>query len=183
VDSGWSEFRGVIRDLLLSRGVVAKSATLAADDLQAHCQTYLFYRAFPPAAALTQMRERLQAADTLASTLYPHIRELATFTGWTRGDRDALVTLLARFVAAAHRFPRPRPRRGRPADINLRNLADGVAETLLSHGIAVTKARTGTFALVLEQVDAVVGLPDRDVHKAVRTAADRAVNRVSKTLD
>jgi hypothetical protein len=179
MESGWSEFRDIIKRLLVSRGVAPDTATRAAKDLQVHCQRYQHCVAFPVPPLFAQFLQRLEATASVASELYPHISELSsTFTGWTRSDRDELLKQLARFVAAARDFRRThRPRRGHPAAVDRRNLADGVLDTLRSHGISVTKARTGTFALVLEQVHAAVCIPEGDVHKAVRTASDRALNR------
>jgi hypothetical protein len=179
MESGWSEFRETTRRLLVSRGVESDTASRAAKDLQSHCQQYQYYVAFPVPPLFAQFLHRLEATESVASELYPHISELSsTFTGWTRSDRDELLKQLARFVAAARDFRRRnRPRRGRPADVNRCNLADGVLDTLRLYGISATKARTGTFALVLEQVHAAVCIPERDVHKAVRAASDRARNR------
>ena len=173
----WTDFRKHVVYLLEARRVPAAVGIEAAKELQAVCHSYLFQKRSSPRQALEQHLAWLTQIDSAADVLFSRISStssVSTFTGWTAADREALLTGLARLIAAARTSRRKhRAKRGPKGDRELRNLADGVAIALARHGIMPTTAKTGTFARVLEEVHAACGVPERDVHKSVRSACDR----------
>jgi hypothetical protein len=174
----WAHFGNYIESLLTARGVPRDVAAKIATEIQGHCHRFLFYKEHPP--RLPGL-DALVAAEPLAVKLHQKIQLGVSMPRWSRADRDELMKHLARFVAAVHTLQQgsPRHRRGPKGDPWRRDLEDAIAKTLIEHNVRVTKAKSGTFARVLEEVHAVVGISERGVEKAVRSACDR-VSRASR---
>ena len=119
------------------------------------------------------MKRAAAVAETLLTLLESQPTSIRP--DWTREDRDDLLPRLKKLIEAAQTrdqtlsFPF-RPRQGRKPDVQRHALEDNIALVLLRNGVTPTKAKAGTFALVLEQVHSAVGISERDVHKSVRRA-------------
>ena len=123
---------------------------------------------------VAKFRAGLAEADKRAGSLRESLEQFrSTIAGrWTADDRAVLLAHLDRLQSAARAVPQvhrgPKPDRGRQV------LEDSVADIIARHGIRPTIAKSGTFALLLEQVHAAVGISQRDVTKAVRRSIGRA---------
>ena len=144
----------------------------ASRDYVAHRE---FYKAHPPSLSpLYRFRDFLQVSIELTSLLQKAIAAAGSqFTGWTADDRRRLVKELEHLNKAATEYSaKTKRRRGRPTDRNRKSLEKKIAQILIAAGIRPTRSRDGTLARVFEKVHAVIGLKEREAHKAARVACD-----------
>jgi hypothetical protein len=176
--ASWLPLEDGLRRLLVARDVSKAGAQAIASEIVDACGHYLVrlkFEVVPFATrrALGDFRLFLNRAASVAEELRTLLERQPTSVRpyWTREDRDDLQLHLKKLIEATQTYDQ-RLRPGPKPDFKRHGLEDTVALVLLRNGVTPTTAKTGTFALVLEQVHSTVGIHERDVHKSVRRAHD-----------
>src|SRR5262249_24827459 len=142
------------------------TAGFVAREVVSECASYILRLRFSVSGArdnaLARHRAFLKKAAVTAS-------KLKALLGAKGGYAD-LRYQLDKLLSDADRF---KPRRGAPADLSRQDLYDNLVLLLHRHGIEPSTARAGILARLIEQVHAAVGIPERDVQKAIRGALAR----------
>jgi hypothetical protein len=160
------------------RDVAKADARAIATEVVDACAHFLVRRKFEVVnvGRFAENRPFLNRAAAVAETLRAllEVQPTGVRRYWTLEDRDDLLPRLKKLIEAAQTCDQRllRQKRGRRPDVQRHALEDTIALVLLRNGVTPTKAKTGTFALVLEQVHSAVGISERDVHKSVRRAHD-----------
>jgi hypothetical protein len=182
--ASWTPFQKDLQRLLTARGVPTTAGRSISEEIVNACGEYIirirFERVTGPANKVLTFRTGLKRVPLLADELRAALSALPRNIRWewTSADAADFEARLQRLSDAARAADdRWRPARGRRPDHHRHHLENRVALALQRNGVAATAAKSGVFALLLEQVHCAVGISERDVHKSVRRAC-RAVKRV-----
>jgi hypothetical protein len=157
--------------------VSAAAAKAVAILVREECCRYLWRQRFEVVniTSFIESRDDLVGAASIASKLLTVLKRRpmgSRIGGWGQEESDDLTARLETLCTVAAKWKMVLRRgRGRPvADFRRHTLEENIAAVLMRDDVTVTKAKAGTFALVLEQVHSAVGISERDVHKSVRRA-------------
>lgn len=181
--ASWVPFEEHVYRLLLTRHVPKADAKTIASEVVDACGHYLNrLKDEVVGVTLSDVGRSLNRTASLADELRTLLEGTSSIFSqhWTPEDRTALIAALTKLSVAAQTLgPTFRPKPGIKPDFRRHSLEENIGWVLMRHGVAPTKAKAGTFALVLEQVHHAVGIPERDVHKSVRRAHS-ALKRAQK---
>jgi hypothetical protein len=180
--ASWAPFVSELTALLTHRRVPREAAVVIASEIRDVCGDFLSARRFAgpeydfqsPAETVLKLRKFLRAVAMRSIEL----RKLLQTSPQFKWSDTELVAKLDQTASSARAAEQRLGRRGRTPDWHRHHLEDAVARILRQHSVRITTARSGTFALLLEQVHSAAGISERDVHKSVRRAIDGARMRV-----
>lgn len=203
IDDRLSAFRADVLDILIRReGLSRPAAEQAADVIGAHVATYyseapgwqLWQAAWDSSRERDWLKDVQRCAKALEEVLgRPRTLPASTpqavadsvllpqkmdMYGLSRGV-PWLQELQQETVRILEKRRRPPSERHRPKDRWLHQLEWDVAFDVREAGVRLTKAKSGTLALIFERLHAEIGLPVHDPHKAVRRACDRLATTAS----